>query len=135
LGIAATGGGSLLVQGATVVAQDGPAVSIETNDPAEVINITVRDSMLASREAGVPEIDLFASDGTINANLFGNALDGGNGEIWLENLGTGAINVTQSDPATVGPASLDEANGIPAGNVSVTGAGTFNYNQPAPPLP
>jgi autotransporter family porin len=133
-GISAFRSGTFLVTDSEVVSQDSQSVGVQLGPFfGETLNATIRDSRLVAIDVARPEILFRADIGTISGNIFGNTLDGGNGEITLDASGGGTINITQLDPAVNDPNSLDEANGIPEANVNE--AGTVNYNQPPPPLP
>jgi hypothetical protein len=123
------GEGTFLVQDSTIVADGANAVFVSAGG---TINATIRDNVIVSNSLFDPELFLGTDFDTINANISGNTLDGGNGSIVLGNA-LGTFNVTQLDPALNDPNSLDEANGIPEGNVIEFGP--INYGQPAPPLP
>ncbi|HEX8501085.1 MAG TPA: immunoglobulin-like domain-containing protein [Pyrinomonadaceae bacterium] len=107
-----------------------PGVFIRSQNTAGVAATLTGNDIETSTSGVVAELRVDASSNSpvvcLDAN--GNTLEAGNGRIAL-NRSAGALDVEQTSAT-----ALASANGIPAGNVTVTGAVSFGIACAAPPV-
>ena len=115
---------NVLVRGNTV-AHDTAAALLDVDAEAGAsVQLTVDGNNNFSNSNGTPGQTLAvtseAAGSSMCANITGNTLQSGSGTITVDET-AGTLTVTQS-----GAAALASANGIPSGNVTVSGAVAFN---------